>query len=108
VLVVDSEGVGVEEVIPEGFKVHSPYPNPFNPSTAIRYELPNNSHVEVVVYDILGRKVKIIEDSYTSAGVHEVVWNGIDNNGEEVSSGVYLFKVKAGEFIKQGKMVLVR
>ncbi len=61
------------ETIPEGFVVYQSYPNPFNSSTTIRHEIPKDAHVEVVVYDILGRKVKILENRYRSAGAHDIV-----------------------------------
>ncbi|MFC1552020.1 T9SS type A sorting domain-containing protein [Candidatus Latescibacterota bacterium] len=97
-----------EESLPSAFKVQTPYPNPFNPSTTIQYEIPRDAHVEFVVYDILGRKVADLENDWKSAGAYNVVWDGKNGIGDDVGSGVYLYRVKAGEFVEQGKMVLVR
>ncbi|MFC1552383.1 T9SS type A sorting domain-containing protein [Candidatus Latescibacterota bacterium] len=97
-----------EELLPSAFMVHAPYPNPFNPSTTIHYEIPKDAHVEFVVYDVLGRKIAVLQDDWKSAGVYNTVWNGKSDNGVNVGSGVYLYRVKAGEFVEQGKMVLVR
>ena len=109
VVVETEEPVKVQgPAVPGEFRVYNPYPNPFNPVTTIRYELPIECWVELVVYDVLGRKIKVLENRYKSAGVYETVWNGKDHNGKEVGSGVYLFRLKAGEFVKHGKMVLVR
>ena len=94
--------------VPKDFLVHQPYPNPFNPSTTIRYELPKESYVEFVVYDILRRKVRVLDDIFRSAGIYDILWNRKCDQGKKVASGVYLFQVKAGEFVKHGKMVLVR
>jgi hypothetical protein len=82
--------------------------NPFNPSTTIKYEIPIDTHVEFVVYDVLGRKVRVFEDGFLSAGAHEIFWSRKDDNEMDVGSGVYMYQVKAGEFVKQEKMVLVR
>ena len=96
------------EFIPEGFVVHQPYPNPFNPSTTIQYEIPKDAHVEFVVYDVLGRKIAVLENNRKSAGIHNIIWNGKSDDDRNVGSGVYLYRIKAGEFLEHGKMVLVR
>jgi flagellar hook assembly protein FlgD len=69
------------------------HPNPFNPSTKIKFSIQNESNVEISIYNIKGRKIKQLVHNQLSTGQHSVVWNGTDNNNEPVSSGVYLYKL---------------
>ena len=96
------------EDVPSEFHVNDPYPNPFNPYTSIRYQVPIDCHVEVVIYDILGRRISVLQDRTVSAGIHEAVWNGKNDNGTMVSSGIYLYRLKADTYIKQGKMLFMK
>ena len=84
------------------------YPNPFNPSTIIEYELPVNSHVKLAVYDILGREVAVLHEGMSVAGIHETLWNGRDKNGMMVGSGMYLFKVMTGTHSAWSKALFLR
>ncbi|MFC1552019.1 FlgD immunoglobulin-like domain containing protein [Candidatus Latescibacterota bacterium] len=74
----------------------------------LRFSMHMETHIEFVVYDVLGRKVKVLEDGMREAGAHEVVWDGKDEKGAGVGSGMYFYQVKMGEDVKKGKMVLVR
>jgi len=93
---------------PASFTVHPPFPNPFNPSTTISYEIAAGGRVSLVVYDILGRKAAVLQDGYTSAGIHEAVWDGRDSYGNVLGNGIYLYKINAGGHHAQGKVVLLR
>lgn len=93
---------------PRAFSVSAPYPNPFNPSTSIRFEIPEASHVRLVIYDSLGREVAMLEDRMMEAGVHETVWNARNAQGEPVASGLYLFRIDAGANRAGGKMLYLR
>lgn len=84
------------------------YPNPFNPSTLISYLLSSDSKVELIIYDALGQKVKTLVDTYLNAGSHSVTWNGTDDSNNPVSSGVYYYRLNAGEHSFQKKMILLR
>jgi hypothetical protein len=88
------------------------YPNPFNPETTISFDIAQTfSFVTLVIYNIKGQKVKtLISDSASqlSAGQHSVTWNGTDDNNKPVSSGIYFCKLKAGDFQKVKKMVLIK
>jgi len=97
-----------KEVIPTAFALSQNYPNPFNPTTQITYALPKNSYVSIVVYDMLGREVKTLLNNEVLAGNHSVTWNGDDNNGMKVVSGVYLYKINAGDFVKTMKLILMK
>jgi flagellar hook assembly protein FlgD len=84
------------------------YPNPFNPTTVIEYDLKNLVHVKLSVYNMLGQKVRTLVDKDVQAGNHSVTWNGTDDLGRNVGSGIYLASIQAGEKTKTIKMVLVR
>ena len=84
------------------------YPNPFNPETTISYQLPENSEVELAVYNLKGQKVKQLVSDQLSAGQYSVVWNGKDDNGKSVSSGIYFYKMKTDNFEKTKKMILMK
>ena len=88
--------------------LHQNYPNPFNPTTTISYQLPENCKVELTVYNLKGQKVKQLVSDQLSAGQNSVVWNGTDENNKSVSSGIYFYKLKTGNFEKTKKMILMR
>jgi hypothetical protein len=100
---------GNEELgIPWEFSLAQNYPNPFNPATQIEFTLPKFQHVSLVVYDVLGRKVKTLIDEERRAGQHRVTWAGTNDLGQSVSSGVYFYQLKSGDLMKIRKMILVR
>jgi hypothetical protein len=94
--------------LPAAFTVSQNYPNPFNPATTIEYSLPRRAPVTVDIYNVLGQRVRRLVDEIQSAGRHRVVWNGTDENGKPVSTGLYFYKVTAGERITSRKMVLLK
>ncbi|HKI77842.1 MAG TPA: T9SS type A sorting domain-containing protein, partial [Ignavibacteriaceae bacterium] len=83
-------------------------PNPFNPSTAIKFYVPTTEDVTIKIYDILGREIKTLLDKQTEAGYHVVYWNGNNTRGENVSSGIYLYRLTAGSFSQTKKMNLLK
>ncbi|MBD3290601.1 T9SS type A sorting domain-containing protein [candidate division KSB1 bacterium] len=85
------------------------YPNPFNPQTTIQYDLPAGSHhVRLVIYDMLGKQVRTLVDGNQSGGSHSILWNGRDDNGQQVASGIYVYKLSAGKQSYTKQMTLVR
>lgn len=94
--------------LPTQFKLRQNYPNPFNPSTTLRYELPIPSDVVITVYDIVGRHMTNLSETHQPAGSYSIKWNGMDDSGNPVSTGVYLAKLEAGDFQKTIKMVYLR
>jgi sugar lactone lactonase YvrE len=84
------------------------YPNPFNPSTTINYSLKVNSKVLLNIYNIKGQKVKTLVNELLLAGEHSAIWNGRDANDKQVSSGIYFYKLKAGDYQKVKKMILIK
>lgn len=104
----DPEGVN-QDHLPQTFTLQlSTYPNPFNPTTTIRYTIPENRSVTVTIYDQLGREVNTLVDSPRSRGDHEIQWNGTDASGRQLGSGLYLCQVQAGGFSKTVKLVLMK
>jgi len=94
--------------VPVTFQLHQNYPNPFNPATRIRYDLSNTAFVKLVIFDILGRRVRVLENRTMPAGSHEVVWNGKTASGFDASSGIYFYKLEAGNHSEVRKMVLLK
>jgi hypothetical protein len=94
--------------IPTVFSLSQNYPNPFNPKTLIRFTLPKDSWVKMEVYNILGQKVKTLVDEKLAAGVKEVEWDSKDDNGLEVASGIYFYRIKADDFSDIKKMVMLK
>jgi ligand-binding sensor domain-containing protein len=100
--------VSDEYALPKGFAILGNSPNPFNPSTTISFTLPASGKANLTVYDITGRKVRTIFSGQMSAGVHSAVWNGRDEKGRAVSSGVYISRLESGKSAHAVKMLLVR
>ena len=97
-----------KDEIPTEFSLNQNHPNPFNPVTQIRYTLPQPTNVQLKIYDILGREVKTLINSEQSAGNFRVEWNGTDNYNTLVTSGMYIYRIVAGEFIQTRKMIFLK
>ncbi len=93
---------------PESVGLFQNYPNPFNPATTIRFELPRDSFVSLVVYNLAGQQVKSLYDGYASRGQHHIVWDSRDDGGRAMPSGLYLYKLNVEGEIKTEKMLLIR
>jgi hypothetical protein len=94
--------------IPTVYKVHQNHPNPFNPVTSLRYDLPEDGLVNITVYDMMGRSIKSLVNSNQSAGYRSIQWNATNNAGQPVSAGLYLYTIEAGKFRQTKKMVLLK
>ena len=103
-------GIALEPGKPylDSYHLYANYPNPFNPSTTIRYEIPKNEHVKLVVYDMLGREVKTLFEGPQTAGTHQVIWDGTNNQGQVVSVGTYIYTLYAGGHRLSKTMTLVK
>ena len=97
-----------KELMPDVYALHQNYPNPFNPITTLRYDLPENSTVKIVIYDMLGREVRSLVNQTQDAGYRSVVWDATNDYGKPVSAGVYLYQIDTGEFVQTRKMVLLK
>ena len=96
------------ESIPTEFALHENYPNPFNPSTTLRFDLPEASNITLTIYNMLGQKVRTFDYQNTSAGYHSVKWNATNDYGDPVGAGVYLYQLQTKDFVKTRKMVLLK
>ena len=93
---------------PTDFTLEQNYPNPFNPETTIRYSLPQETKVELTIFNVLGQKITTLLSKVQVAGSHRIQWNGLDAHGRSMPSGVYIYRIKAGQFIDSRRLVLLR
>ncbi len=103
-----TKNITVEVAAPTDYKLYNNFPNPFNPSTKIAFDLPKASHVKLSIYDIVGREVAQVADADYPAGYTELTWNGINKNGVTVSSGVYFYRVSTGSWSQAKKMLMLK
>ncbi|KAB2878693.1 T9SS type A sorting domain-containing protein [bacterium] len=94
--------------VPKEFTLSQNYPNPFNPSTTIRYEVPSEGRVVLKVYNLLGQEVRTLANTTQGRGVYHVQWDGKDQMGRSVASGVYLYRLEAGNIVKSKKMLFIK
>jgi len=99
---------GLDIDVPESYQLSQNYPNPFNAATRIEYYVPLPSHVTLSVYDILGRTVETLVDEQKTIGEHDVIWSGLDADGNQVASGLYFYHLRAGEHNYSRKMLLLK
>jgi len=98
----------IDETLPITYNLYNAYPNPFNPITTLRYDLPDDAMVNVTIYDMMGRIVKNLVSSQQNAGYKSIQWDATNNIGQPVSAGLYLYTIQAGEFRQTKKMVLLK
>ncbi|MFQ5824565.1 MAG: S8 family serine peptidase [bacterium] len=104
-----SEDGSLEVVkLPTEFQLAHNFPNPFNPTTNINYDLPRESHVSLKIFNVQGQLVRTLVNEITSAGFHSVLWDGRDDSGRTLPSGAYIYQIKAGDFEQTRKMVLLK
>jgi hypothetical protein len=96
------------DAVPDEYTLMQNYPNPFNPNTFIRYEIPKDGFVTVKIFNMLGQEVTTLFSGITKAGRYTLNWDGTDGNGKQASSGSYIYRMSAGEFIKSKKMILIK
>ena len=94
--------------LPEHFELYDCFPNPFNPITTLRYELPEDAMVSITIYDMMGRQVKTLINSEQTAGYRNIRWNATNHLGQVVSAGLYIYTIQAGEFRQTKKMILLK
>jgi len=108
----DTSGCGqvsiIDETLPMTYNLHNAYPNPFNPVTTLRYDLPEDAMVNITIYDMMGRQVKTLVNGSQTAGFKSIQWNATNDKNRPVSAGLYLYTIQAGEFKQTKKMVLLK
>jgi len=108
---IDTALLSVDEpidVTPTEYALHDNYPNPFNPTTTLRFDLPEVSNLTLTIYNMLGQKVKTFNMQSTPAGYHSLKWNATNDYGDPVGAGMYLYQLRANQFVKTKKMVLLK
>ncbi|MDP2035742.1 MAG: T9SS type A sorting domain-containing protein [Ignavibacteria bacterium] len=97
-----------KDELPTEYSLSQNYPNPFNPATTINFSIADKSHVQLSVFNLLGEVVKTLVDQNEETGVHSMTWNGLNESGIPVNSGVYLLRLEAGSQIQMRKMILLK
>lgn len=104
-IVVDLDAEGLT---PANYNLAQNFPNPFNSAATIEFALPRSADVAIQIFNITGQKVKTLTNGALEAGNHSVIWDCTDSEGKSVASGIYLYRLKAGEFIETKKMILLK
>ena len=94
-------------ILPTTFALDQNYPNPFNARSAIRYQIPKAVQVELKIFNVIGQEIRTLVNEKQQPGYYDVLWDAKDNNGQDVSSGLYIYSFKAGEFHQKKKMLLL-
>jgi hypothetical protein len=105
---VESAATDVAVVVPQTYALLPNAPNPFNPSTSIGFALPEASAVKLVIFDALGQTVRTLVDERRSAGRYTATWDGRNMRGSQVSSGVYFYRLEAGDYRQIRRMMLIK
>ena len=93
---------------PQRFLLHPNAPNPFSPRTEIRFDLPRSGPIRLEVFDVAGRRVRDLVNEVRAAGNHRILWDGLNDNGRPVASGIYLYRLISGNVSQTRQMVLMR
>ena len=97
-----------ESIVVKEYKLHNNYPNPFNPSTIIKYDIANAGKVSLKIYSVTGALVSELVNRHQSSGRYSVVWDGTNLSGDKLSSGIYLYKLQTTDYQKIGKAILIK
>ncbi|NUM81313.1 T9SS type A sorting domain-containing protein, partial [bacterium] len=98
----------IKENLPEQFELFSNFPNPFNPTTQIRFRVARSGNLDLKIFNILGQEVKTLTNGFYETGDYKVSWDGTDNRGLRVSSGIYFYRIKTASFLQTKKMILIK
>jgi len=102
---VTQENIGE---IPTDYELSQNYPNPFNPETRVKYQVPAAGNVKIVVYSITGQEVRTLVNEHQVAGFYSVYWDGKDNHGRQIPSGIYLYRMQSKDFVSAKRMILIK
>ena len=105
---LESLNIEDNEYLPLTFQVYQNYPNPFNPTTSVSYQLPDDGKVEVVIYNMMGELIKNLVDEKQNSGRNSIIWNATNNDGNQVSAGLYICTVRTSDHKQSKKMLLVK
>jgi len=104
----DYDPIQVMVPVPDQFDLSQNYPNPFNPETKIQFQLPKRNHVKLVVYNMMGQQVSMLVDEVKEPGYYTIEWNGKDESGRDVSTGIYIYRLISGEKVLTRRMVKMK
>lgn len=93
---------------PLSYRLYRNYPNPFNPTTTIQYDLPESAKISLKIYDISGKLIRTLKDDTQDAGYHSIVWNGTDDTGNKVNSGIYIYRLESKDYTENHRMILLK
>ena len=105
---VSRTAISEVKLIPSDFSLQQNFPNPFNPSTEIRFDLPEEGQVELSVFNMQGQKVRTLESGKMTPGYHAIIWNGTNDNGSRVSTGMYFYSIQTNKFQAVRKMLFLK
>ncbi len=103
--------IGLQEPLahlPFQYQLWQNYPNPFNPITTITFEVPSHGRVQLLIYNILGQQIKTLTDEIYPPGRYRLQWDGTDRSGAKLASGIYFAQLRAGEFVQNRRMILLK
>ncbi|MEE9450123.1 MAG: T9SS type A sorting domain-containing protein, partial [Ignavibacteriaceae bacterium] len=100
--------INSENILPDAYALEQNYPNPFNPETRIRYAIPEPGHVTLRIFRIDGQLVRTLQDANQSPGRYERIWDGKNEFGNKVSSGVYFYQLYTSKFLQTKKLILLK
>ncbi|GEM_PF-593336 len=105
---LSADGI-VDDGLPRQFELYQNYPNPFNPSTTIQFAIPEQANVRLEIYNMLGQRVKVlVADEYYQPGIYSVLWNGLNESNLPVTSGTYIYRIAAGNFVESKRMIFIK
>ena len=105
----EEQSIKVVIPVPKDYVLFNNYPNPFNPTTNLKFQLPKDSKISVYIYDTNGRLVrKLTSNVFYKIGEHIIQWNAMNDYGQKIASGMYLYRFVADKFVKTGKMILIK
>ena len=100
--------LNVSDELPGEYSLSQNYPNPFNPTTNISFSVVNSGEVSLKIYDLSGKEINELTDNFYTPGVYNVIWDATDFNGNQVSSGIYIYQLKSNDGILSNSMILMR
>jgi hypothetical protein len=104
-----SEMLAIDDAsLPEAFALHNNYPNPFNPVTNISFDIPEVAEVTLEIYNVMGQKVRTLAQGQHEPGRYKIQWNATNDYGQALSSGMYIYRIQAGDFVSVKKLVLMK
>ena len=103
-----SDALNNDNEVPGEFKLHQNMPNPFNPETNIQFDIAENSHVRVSVFNLVGQKVASLVNGQMNSGIYHITWNGLSDKGETLPSGMYFYELKTDNYQSVKKLILVK